>query len=138
MTTRSLENQEMNERELERMGVKLNAPKEEINTNTNNVDEDGLVEGISFGEDPSEKKYLLFFIYSDEDGNDVKDWEIIIGRDNFYQFIKDNAETMDMLNSKALTGSLTVEEAVCVADIIKSFKSQGMYRNDGFDIEEYI
>ena len=138
MTTRNLENQEMNEKELERMGVKLNTRKEEISPKETNIDDDGLIEGISFGEDPSEKKYLLFFIYADEDGNDVKDWEIIIGSDNFYQFIKDNAETMDMLNSKALTGNLTVEEAVCVADIIKSFKSQGMYRNDGFDIEEYI
>ena len=29
----AVENQEMNERELERMGVKLNTPREEINTN---------------------------------------------------------------------------------------------------------
>lgn len=136
MTTRNLENQEMSEKELERMGVKLEQPRQEEDIPSSN--DDGIVEGISFGEDPSEKKYLLFFIYADEDGNDVKDWEIIIGRDNFYNFIKQNAETMDMLNSRALTGSLTVEDAVCVADIIRSFKSQGMYQNDGFDIEEYV
>lgn len=136
MTTRNLENQEMSEKELERMGVKLEQPRQEEDIPSSN--DDGIVEGISFGEDPSEKKYLLFFIYADEDGNDVKDWEIIIGRDNFYNFIKQNAETMDMLNSRALTGSLTVEDAVCVADIIRSFKSQGMYKNDGFDIEEYV
>ena len=136
MTTRNLENQEMSEKELERMGVKLEQPRQEEDIPSSN--DDGIVEGISFGEYPSEKKYLLFFIYADEDGNDVKDWEIIIGRDNFYNFIKQNAETMDMLNSRALTGSLTVEDAVCVADIIRSFKSQGMYQNDGFDIEEYV
>ena len=137
MTTRSLENQEMSKEDLKRMGVNLEQPKQEEIDNPE-VNEDGLVEAISFGEDPNEKVYLIFFIYADEDGNDVKDWEIIVGRDNFYEFVKNNAETMDMINSKALTGTLTVKDATSVADIIRSFKQRGMYKNDGFDIDEYI
>ena len=137
MTTRSLENQEMSKEDLKRMGVNLEQPKQEEIDNPE-VNEDGLVEAISFGEDPNEKVYLIFFIYADEDGNDVKDWEIIVGRDNFYEFVKNNAETMDMINSKALTGTLTVKDATPVADIIRSFKQRGMYKNDGFDIDEYI
>ena len=137
MTTRTLENQEISKEDLKRMGVNLEQPKQEEIDNPE-VNEDGLVEAISFGEDPNEKVYLIFFIYADEDGNDVKDWEIIVGRDNFYEFVKNNAETMDMINSKALTGTLTVKDATPVADIIRSFKQRGMYKNDGFDIDEYI
>lgn len=125
-----LESQEISNEEADKMGL-----KEPITFAESKED---LIEPIFFDADPSEKKYLIFYIYSDDEGNEIKDWEYITGRTNFYEFIKAHAETMDMYNSKALVGNLTLEDAVSIYDIVRSFKEQGLFKNDGFDIEEYI
>lgn len=127
----TLEKQEVTQAEADKMGL-----KEPIYYAENK--EEDLMEPITFDSNPSEKKYLIFYIYSDDEGNEIKDWEYITGRTNFYEFIKAHAETMDMYNSKALAGNLTLEDAVSIYDIVRSFKEQGLFENDGFEIEEYI
>lgn len=127
----TLEKQEVTQAEADKMGL-----KEPIYYAENK--EEDLMEPITFGDDSNEKLYLIFFIYADEEGNEVKDWEEIKGRTNFYEFIKTHADTMDMINSKALSGDLTVDKAVSIKDIVKSFKLQGLFADDDFDIEEYI
>ena len=126
----NLEQETLDQNELEKVGLKEPIYFEE--------DMEKLAEPITFGEDPNEKVYLIFYIYTDDDGNEIKDWEEIQGRTNFYEFIKAHAETMDLYNSKALVGNLTLKDAVPIYDIIRSFKEQGLYLNDGFDIEEYV
>lgn len=72
----------------------VNEVLEEIETESKSLRSGITIEGLSFDEDPTEKTYLvLLWIYPDHELNGfdepLRDWQIRIGRQDTYDFLKD-------------------------------------------------
>lgn len=83
--------------------------------------------------DPEKRIYVILY-YAHEDGDDVKSFEVIIGRTNTREFIKNMIECLDIHESKVLVETVPYEDAKSVYEFIKLMES---FYNDGFDIEDY-
>ncbi len=87
------------------------------------------------GKDPEEKMYLVLYIGTDDEGNEIKSYEDIQGRTATYNFIKGMIEFIDIYESRVLVETVVLAKALNVYEFMKH---SSKYINDpSFDIEEY-
>ena len=84
------------------------------------------------GKNPEFKTYLLC-VTGKEGYEDY--WEIIEGRSNVYEHIKNNAEFIDVENSFVLVEGLALEKRASIYQFMKHCEN---FFNDSFDIEDYV
>jgi len=84
---------------------------------------------------PSNMDYLILYI-GEMDGEEVKSFEIIEGREKAYEFIKSILEFIDIEESKVISEIMTLEEAGSVKDFMISMREY--FPNDTFDTSEYF
>ena len=84
---------------------------------------------------PKKKTYLILYIGTDEDGKDMKSFEVKEGRKEAFDFIKDIVEYIDIHESKVLTDNVSYNEAASVYEFMKYVSS--IIEEDSFDIEDY-
>lgn len=84
---------------------------------------------------PKMKTYIVLYIGTDEDGNDVKSFEVVEGRKETFEFIKGMVEYLDIHESKVLTDNVCYRDAASVYEFMKYVSS--IIEEDSFDIEDY-
>ena len=78
-----------------------------------------------------EKEYLICLIgYSSE-----SEWQIVEGRTDAYEFIKNSIHWIDFENSFVLVEGLSLNERKSVYAFLKHVQEN---YDDGFDVDEYI
>ena len=82
--------------------------------------------------DPEEKVYLLC-IAGKDGGSDS--WEIITGRTELYETIKNSIEFIDLEKSFALVETAKLENRKSIVAVMKYLEQ---FYEDSFDIEDYI
>lgn len=92
-------------------------------------------EAINKNNIPPERKEYLFCMVVANGDDDF--WNIITGRDNAYEFVKDNAENIDLEKSFVLSDETPLSKRNSVYTFFKFIK-QRYYPNDVYDIEEFI
>jgi hypothetical protein len=104
-------------------------------------EEPKLVDAISFLDEPidaAEKEYLMFYTYGDDKGNEVKDWELITGRKQLYEFIKGLIETLNLDESFILADKEILNNRLTVYEFMKYVvEEQKLYPDDNFNIDDY-
>lgn len=81
------------------------------------------------------KTYVVLYIGTDENGDDLKSFEVIEGRLETFEFIKGMVEYLDIHESKVLTGTVGYDKAISVYDFMKYVSS--IIEENSFDIEDY-
>lgn len=90
-----------------------------------------MVTIVDNGKSKEEKEYLMCIRYLSDD----YEWDIIKGRKNAYEYIKDIAEYIDLDDSFVLVETLTLDKRINVYKFMKHV--QNSY-DDGFDINDVI
>ena len=90
--------------------------------------------GESRAKSHEEKQYLICIAATPGSG-DYDIWDIVIGRTNAYEFIKDNIDMIDFERSFILVENCNLNQRKSIYAFVKYI--QDLY-NDGFDIDEYI
>ena len=98
----------------------------------------------SIGPDPTTKVYLILSVgYSQDketEGNEIRDWEIVVGRQETYDRLKNliQSEAIDPHVSFVLSGETAPEEAITVFRFMKYCQDgDKVVDNTSFDINEY-
>lgn len=79
---------------------------------------------------PEERQYLICISGYTQDS-----WNIVIGRTEAYNYIKENIDEINLEHSFILVESCTLDKR---KSIYAFMKYAGEFYNDGFDIEDYI
>ena len=79
---------------------------------------------------PEERQYLICIAGKSEDF-----WNIITGRTEAYEFIKENIDDIDLEHSFILVETCTLSERKSIPEFMRY---AGEFYNDGFDINDYI
>lgn len=96
---------------------------------------DIYISAEEYDKSKEKKTYVVLYIGTDEDGNDVKSFEVVEGRKETFEFIKTIVDFLDIHESKILTDNVTYKEAASVYDFMQYVSS--MIEGDSFDIEDY-
>lgn len=81
-----------------------------------------------------DRQYLICI--RTKQGSGVQDsWDIVTGRTEAYEYIKNNIDDIDLSKSFILVETLTLNER---KSIYAFMKYTGEFYSDGFDIEDYI
>lgn len=98
----------------------------------------------SIGPDPTTKIYLILSLgYSQDnetEGDEVRDWEVVIGRQETYDRLKNliESEAIDPHKSFVLSGETAPEQAITVFRFMKyCLDGDKVVDNTTFDIDEY-
>lgn len=111
-----------------------------------NVNTEGLVRGITYDTEP-DKIYLILIdgVENDNEGKQYRDWEIITGRQNAYDYIKTMLENeyiiVNVEESKIIVSSenVKVTDGVSIYAFMKNMKeTDKVIDYSSFDIEDYI
>ena len=104
---------------------------------------EGLIRGVTYDTEP-DKTYLILIDGEDEDGKRFRDWEIKVGRQAAYDYIKDILESkyaaIDVHESKIIVSSdkVKVTDGVSIYKFMKGMKERDMIVDySAFDIEDY-
>ena len=107
---------------------------------------DGLLRGVSYDTEP-EKLYLILIegTENDNEGKDFRDWEIVEGRQDAYDYIKNYLESefvsIDVYKSKIIVSSekVKVTDGITIYEFMKVMKEkEKVIDYSSFDIDEYI
>ena len=91
-------------------------------------------------EDPELRQYIILFVpraYEDEIDNDSEcKWMAITGRQNTYNFIKDNIPSMDIdpKRSLILTNNVKFKDSFTISQFVDYIKNANLMPEDDFDI----
>lgn len=111
-----------------------------------NVNTEGLIRGVSYDTEP-EKTYLILIdgVESDNEGKPYRDWEIVTGRQEAYDYIKSMLENeyviVNVEESKIIVDSPNVKitDGVSIYAFMKNMKDNDKVIDySSFDIEDYI
>lgn len=91
-----------------------------------------LKEMVKIVKSPEERQYLICI--AGKDGAE-DEWEIVIGRTNAYEKIKNSIEYIDLEHSFILVETCTLDRR---KSIYAFMKYAGEFYADGFDIEDYV
>lgn len=91
---------------------------------------------------PEEREYLVLITY-DEEG--LTDWELLIGRQTTYDFIKEliiriseeDDLALDMYNTFVIVEGISITDRVTVIDFMRYMRDTHIIDRE-FDIDEYI
>ena len=84
---------------------------------------------------PQDKKYIVLYYATIDDGEEIKSFEELTGREAVYEFIKNMIECLDIHRSIVLTDNVPYKNAISVYDFMKYIKRY--FEEDSFDIEDY-
>lgn len=125
---------------------RIQTSDEELNAIIRAVEEEsGAKLGVAvpaitfFGDDPDSKVYLLLLLTNDEDGED-RDWAVMIGRQNTYNYLKNliEAEAIDPNTSFILSGNQKCEDAITIFRFMKiCIENTKVLDDSGFDINDW-
>lgn len=110
------------------------------------TDNEGLVRGISYDTEP-EKEYLILIdgYENDNDGSRFRDWEVVVGRQNAYDYIKNMLEneyvSINVDTSKIIVNSdkVKVLNGLTLYEFMKAMKDEEKVIDySSFDIEDYV
>lgn len=117
------------------------------NQNTSvNINTEGLVRGISYDNEP-EKTYLILIDGEEtsEGGSRFRDWEIVTGRQNAYDYIKNMLEniyvSINVDTSKIIVNSdkVKVLNGLTIYEFMKAMKDEDKVIDyTSFDIDDYL
>jgi len=83
------------------------------------------------------KKYLLLLYYHEDSEQPIeKNFEILTGREKAYNYIKENIDDIDVLESHILVDTKTLYGAVTIYGFMKHMEK--FFEDNDFDIEEYL
>lgn len=82
---------------------------------------------------PEAKQYLLLLFFNDE--NVEKTFEIITGRENTYNFVKEKAGEIDIRKSHILVTGVPLEDINTIYAFMKAMEKNF---EDGFNIDDYL
>lgn len=104
---------------------------------------EGLVRGVVYDTEP-DKTYLVLIDGEDEEGKKFRDWEILIGRQKAYDYIKDmllsDYANIDVHTSRIIVSSdkVKVTDGVSIYKFMKGMKDgDKVIDYSSFDIEDY-
>ena len=107
------------------------------------VNEENLVRGVSYDTEP-EKTYLILIdgYEADDSETPFRDWQIVEGRQNAYDYIKNMLENeyvnIDINTSKVIVDTVLFKESISVYKFMKLMKdSEKVIDYTDFDIEDY-
>ena len=110
------------------------------------VNTEGLVRGVSYDTEP-EKAYLILIegYETDNDGKKFRDWDIVEGRQEAYDYIKSmitsDYVSIDIMESKIIVSSekVKVTDGISIYEFMKAMKeSDKVIDYTSFDIEDYV
>ena len=110
------------------------------------VNNEGLVRGVSYDTEP-EKEYLILIDGEeiDGDGSRFRDWEVVVGRQKAYDYIKNMLEngyvSINVDTSKIIVNSEKVKvlNGLTIYEFMKAMKDEEKVIDySSFDIEDYI
>lgn len=139
---------------------RLTTTDNELNTIIRAVEEDtgatlgAVIPAVTFDDDPDSKIYLILLtIYPVNESDEVRDWQIKVGRQATYDYLKDlvKNEAIDPNESFILSGTDDFDEAfnkdnatfegkpITVFRFLKVMFDSGKVLDDksGFDIDEF-
>ena len=84
---------------------------------------------------PEEKEYLILFV-------DIEDPErnwfnLVTGRTEAYQEIRNNIEAIDIHKSSILVEGVVLEKRISVYAFMRHVQDKGFFEGESFDIEDY-
>lgn len=85
----------------------------------------------------SKKEYIVLYIGTDDDKQDIKSWEKFVGKDgkeDAFNFIKNMIEHIDIYESKVLVSNVTLSDALTVKEFME-YTSEEF--DPSFDINDY-
>lgn len=110
------------------------------------VNNEGLVRGVSYDTEP-EKEYLILIDGEEIDnyGSRFRDWEVVVGRQKAYDYIKNMLEngyvSINVDTSKIIVNSEKVKvlNGLTIYEFMKAMKDEEKVIDySSFDIEDYI
>ena len=108
-----------------------------------NFNEEGLVRGVSYDTEP-DKTYLILIDAQEKDNDEIsfRDWQVITGRQEAYDYIKGMIEneyiSVDIHTSKIIVSTVKIEEGISIYYFMKSMKeNEKVIDYTSFDIEDY-
>lgn len=111
-----------------------------------NVENQGLIRGVSYDTEP-EKTYLILIDGCEKDNEESqhRDWEIVVGRQSAYDYIKNIIESeyilVDVEKSKIIVDSdkVKISDGVSIYEFMKAMKEEDLIIDyTSFDIEDYV
>lgn len=121
----------MNENNLKQSIVKI--AEEDRQEKINLMDKDPSTIMVN----PDEKRYILLMIIENDISEEEKIFEVITGRVNAYNYLKDMIECMNIYESKIMGGNVSYNDAISVYDFMSWCQYNELVKRDGFDIEDY-
>ena len=115
--------------------------------NNQQVNTEGLVRGVTYDPEETEKTYLILIDGEelDNEGRRFRDWEIITGRQATYDWIKNMLENeyvmIDVDKSKIIVSSekVKVTDGISIYDFMKAMKQKDKVIDyTSFDIDDYV
>ena len=107
------------------------------------VNTEELVRGVSYDSEP-EKTYLILIEGLDLDDGEFRDWEIKVGRQAAYDYIKNYIESeynvIDVYASKIIVSSekVKVTDGITIYEFMKVMKeTEKVIDYSNFNIEDY-
>lgn len=106
-----------------------------------NINKPQLKQAVTFGDDPDEKLYLLLLI-DQEDAVNQASWEIKIGRQTTFDYLKNliSAGAIDQDMSFILSGSQNAEKAITIYRFMRMCIDNGyvlLSNIEEFDPDDY-
>lgn len=114
-----------------------------LTTNQTPREEPKMIQAITFEPfkidkkeiDPKYRRYLLLMKFYGEDEY-LNFFEIITGREEVYQYLKENIKDYDPNISLIMTDDMTLDEAVTIIQFIQHLKDIEVV-NDELDLDDY-
>lgn len=85
--------------------------------------------------DPNEKTYVILYYLTIDDGEEVKTFDIVKGREATYEFVKGMIENLDIHKSVIMVDNVPYSKAITIYEFMKYIKR--FFEEDSFDIEDY-
>ena len=110
-----------------------------------NVNTDGLIRGVTYDTEP-EKIYLILIDGIDKETDEkYRDWELVEGRQEAYDYIKNMLESeyvlIDVYKSKIIVNSekVKITDGLSIYEFMKMMKEKDKVIDyTSFDIEDYV
>lgn len=83
----------------------------------------------------NEKTYVILYYLTIDDGEEVKTFDVITGREATYEFIKNIVENLDIHKSVIMVDNVPYSKAISIYEFMKYIKRY--FEEDSFDIEDY-
>lgn len=117
--------------------------KDEIRKKTQEVinNADGKAKPLVMVEDPNDKgktNEFLVLLKGEYEGEEFSEWQICVGREEAYEYIKEFIEYIDLFESFIVSEKDTFKDRIRVIKFLKHVIASGKIDDPGFDPDDYI